>query len=266
MKYLLALASLIVTTLDAAPPTPTLPDKHYDFLDSYCLDCHDSATQKGKVNLEDLPFEVTTLPDAELWQKVLNTINSGEMPPENKDQPNDTEKADFLSDLANTMVLARKSLSDSGGEITMRRLNRREYYNTIKHLTGVSIDVSSLPSDSGGHGTFDTEGSSQFISSDQFEQYLKLGRKALDEIFSRKASTQSSKQTYRIEPEQTINPANEKVIKAIIDEQSRFSRWKAEVDKIKDTPENQAIIDEIAKKQKQQIEHPIHFYRFADKL
>ena len=100
------------------------------------------------------------------------------MPPEDSEQPGNTEKADFLDDLARTMVTARQALSDSGGKITMRRLNRREYRNTIEQLTGVKVDVGSLPAD-GGSGTFDTVGASQFISSDQFEQYLKLGRQRL---------------------------------------------------------------------------------------
>ena len=88
-----------------------LPAKYFALLDSYCLDCHDGETQKGKVNLEALPFKVNTLEQAELWQKVLNAMNSGEMPPENKRQPKNEEKADFLDDLAQTMVLARKKLS-----------------------------------------------------------------------------------------------------------------------------------------------------------
>ena len=141
-------------------------------------DCHNADTQKGKVNLEDLPLKVNTLQHAELWQKVLDVMNSGEMPPENKRQPEKVAKADFLEDLAKTMVLARKKLSDSGGQITMRRLNRREYHNTIESLTGVSLNVESLPAD-GGAGSFDTVGASQFISSDQFEQYLELGRTCL---------------------------------------------------------------------------------------
>ena len=103
-----------------------LPKKHFALIESYCLDCHDGETQKGKVNLEALSFKVDTLEEAELWQKVLNAMNSGEMPPENKRQPKNEEKADFLDDLAQTMVLARKKLSDSGGEQIMRRLNRRE--------------------------------------------------------------------------------------------------------------------------------------------
>ena len=59
------------------------------------------------------------------------------MPPEDSESTRrDLEKADFLDELAQTMVSARRSLADSGGRITMRRLNRREYQNTIEQLLG----------------------------------------------------------------------------------------------------------------------------------
>ena len=241
-----------------------LPKKHFALIDSYCLDCHDAETQKGKVNLEALSFKVTTIKQAEIWQKVLNAMNSGEMPPKKKSQPKNAEKADFLDDLAQTMVLARKKLSDSGGKITMRRLNRREYRNTIEYLTGVNLDVSSLPSD-GGTGTFDTVGASQFISSDQFEQYLKLGRIAIDEVSERRKLPSSKPFTFRVEPEKTINPKNEKFIKQVEERQERFERWKKGVDEAAKTPENQAIIAEI-RKTNRLIDHPNRFYTFADRF
>ena len=241
-----------------------LPKKHFALIDSYCLDCHDAETQKGKVNLEALSFKVTTIKQAEIWQKVLNAMNSGEMPPKKKSQPKNAEKADFLDDLAQTMVLARKKLSDSGGKITMRRLNRREYHNTIESLTGVNLDVSSLPSD-GGTGTFDTVGASQFISSDQFEQYLKLGRIAIDEVFERRKLPSSKPFTFRVEPEKTINPKNEKFIKQVEERQERFKRWKKGVDEAAKTPENQAIIAEIRKTDRL-IDHPNRFYGYADRF
>ena len=241
-----------------------LPARSSALLDSYCLDCHDADTQKGKVNLEALSFHITTIKQAELWQKVLNALNAGEMPPEKKPQPKNAEKADFLDDLAQTMVLARKKLSDSGGKITMRRLNRREYYNTIESLTGVNLDVSSLPSD-GGTGTFDTVGASQFISSDQFEQYSKLGRIAIDEVFERRKLPSSKPFTFRVEPEKTINPKNEKFIKQVEERQERFKRWKKGVDEAAKTPENQAIIAEIRKTDRL-IDHPNRFYGYADRF
>ena len=56
-------------------------------------------------------------------------MNSGEMPPEDKKQPEEVKKP-TSSTLASTMVDARPPL-DTGGEITMRRLNRREYQNSM---------------------------------------------------------------------------------------------------------------------------------------
>ena len=235
--------------VQAAPPEARLPDKHRTFLTKHCLDCHDSETQEGKVNLQTLPFRITTLEQAELWQKVLNALNAGEMPPEDELQPANAEKADFLDDLAQTMVAARKKLSDSGGKITLRRLNRREYQNTIEHLTGVRVDVGSLPTDSGS-GTFDTVGTSQFISSDQFEQYLKLGRSAIDEAFERQSALKNGPQVFRVEPETTVNVQSLKDMHGMEETYGRYLLWKAGVDKAAVAPENQKVIEQIREKYK----------------
>ena len=95
---------------DPAPSAPDarLPEKHQAFFTAHCLDCHDSQTQEGKVDLETLSFHITTIEQAELWQKVLSALNSGEMPPKDSQQPGNKEKADFLDDLSLTMVTARK--------------------------------------------------------------------------------------------------------------------------------------------------------------
>ena len=118
----------------ANPPEAHLPEKHRAFFKAHCLDCHDSETQEGKVDLETLAFQINTLEQAELWQKVLNALNSGEMPPEDSQQPGNAEKADFLDDLARTMVTARQVLSDSGGKITMRRLRSVPQRSVVQRL------------------------------------------------------------------------------------------------------------------------------------
>ena len=233
----------------ANPPEARLPEKHRAFFKAHCLDCHDSETREGKVDLETLPFRITTFEQAELWQKVLNALNAGEMPPEDSEQPGNTEKADFLDDLALTMVAARQVLLDSGGRITMRRLNRREYRNTIEQLTGVKVDVGSLPTD-GGSGTFDTVGASQFFSSDQFEQYLKLGRSAIDEAFERQAAQKKKPRLFRVEPEETVNVQSRRNMKTMEETYERYLLWKAEVDRAAQAPENQKFIEQIREKYK----------------
>ncbi len=270
LAFFTLIAIRLLPHLASANPTddliPELPDEHFDFLSAYCLDCHDSLTEKGSVNLEDLSFQITNIQEAELWQKVLNTMNSGEMPPEDKKQPDEDEKADFLDALAQTMVDARRSLSDTGGEITMRRLNRREYQNSIASLLGFEPDVSSLPVD-GGAGTFDTVGASQFISSDQIEQYLKLGRSAIGEWIQRQATTGQPAKVFRVEPENTVNVTSRENMAKLDEIQKRYLLWKAEVDKAAALPENKEVLAELREKFKlDDITGNLRLYQNADLL
>jgi uncharacterized membrane protein len=128
----LIIAAVLAVTQSLSFSQATMPEKHMAVFEKYCLDCHDAETEKGKLNMEALSFEISKdIPTAETWQKILNALNSGEMPPEDKKQVSDEEKTALLDDLSNQMVEARKILSDNGGVITLRRLNRREYQNTL---------------------------------------------------------------------------------------------------------------------------------------
>ena len=120
---------------------------------------------KGGTKHLDLPV-FDTVEQADHWQKILNQLNAGEMPPDDEKQPERAAKTDFLDSLAGTLVTARKSLGDHHGQITMRRLNRREYQNTLRELLGVDINVAELPSDVAAPGPeviFDTVGSNLFV-------------------------------------------------------------------------------------------------------
>ena len=238
--WIVALTGLLPFVATAEEPKAALPEKHFDFLEKYCLDCHDSLTEKGEVNLEDLPFQIETIEQAESWQKVLASLNSGEMPPEDKKQPEGAEKADFLDDLALTMVSALKVFSDSGGKITMRRLNKRDYQNTVESLLGVRLDNALLPED-GSSGDFDTVGASLFLSSDKFEQYLKLGRHAIDEFYERRAARTATPFVYRVEPEETLNVALKERVERNEEYLKRHEALDAELEKALALPENEGF-------------------------
>ena len=202
MNLYLPLLALLIGSLSAQEETPdraaTMPAKHRETLEFYCFECHDSAEAEGGINMEELSFHISKdIPTAERWQKILNAMNSGEMPPKKKDQLSDKEKTAFLDDLSNQMVLARQILSDNGGEITLRRLNRREYLNTVEDLLGVRPDASTLPSDEG--AGFDTSGADLFFSSDQLEQYLAVATTTLNRAFFNPSPKKPK--TVRSEPE-----------------------------------------------------------------
>lgn len=242
--FLLSLQLSILSSTGLQSAEVSLSKNHKAFFETYCLECHNSQTREGSVDLETLPLQITNLEHAESWQKVLNVLNSGEMPPEDSTQPGNVEKTDLLEALAKTMVNARKRLSDAGGKITMRRLNRREYRNSIEQLTGAKINVDALPSD-GGSGTFDTVGSSQFISSDQFEQYLELGRQAIDESLERLAAQKTGPKVFRVEPETTVNVRSLAELQQLEETNERFMAWKSGVDKAAEAPENKEIVAAI---------------------
>jgi hypothetical protein len=165
---------------DTSPVTAArMEPAHKEFLTAHCVRCHDAKEANGGVRLDTIPLELATIEAAERWAKVLAVLNSGEMPPEDEPQPPAEAKGTFLEVLSKQMVVARKALADTGGAITMRRLNRREYMNTIRELLDVEVNAADLPPDDDG-GAFDTVGSGLFFSSDQFEAYLRIGRAALD--------------------------------------------------------------------------------------
>lgn len=242
---LLILSGWLVPAVTAPaddPPRAKMPERHRAFLNTHCLRCHDAKTQRGKFRLDDLPFVLTDAATAERWQKVLNALNAGEMPPEGQKQPANEAKADFLDELANVMVTARKSLGDQKGLITMRRLNRREYRNTLRELLGVEINVSELPADVGAGG-FDTVGTNLFMSSNQFEQYLALGLEALEEAFDRQAGAGLTKRL-RVEGEESL-PAITKYIEDALDATERGKKWVAAVMAAANKPENKAIVAKL---------------------
>ncbi len=202
MTLRLSIFALLLASLHAQEEQPDraaiMPEKHREILEFYCYECHDSADPEGGLNMEELPFHISKdIPTAEHWQKILNAMNSGEMPPKKKDQLTDQEKTTFLDDLSNQMVTARKILSDNGGQITLRRLNRREYLNTLEDLLGVRPDASTLPSDAG--SGFDTSGADLFFSSDQLEQYVAVAETTLRRALHLKQP--KPLKTTRIDPE-----------------------------------------------------------------
>ncbi|MEK0446147.1 MAG: hypothetical protein RLZZ399_1468, partial [Verrucomicrobiota bacterium] len=208
------------------------------FFQKYCLDCHNEEKQKGKVRLDDLPLKVGDVVTAERWQKVLNALNSGEMPPEEEKQPQGPEKAAFLESLSESMVVVRRMLSDSGGVITMRRLNKREYQNTMEELLGVAVNAKDLPNDGGGM-TFDTIGKSLFFSSDQFEQYVSIGRQAIESALG--GATQPTRKV-RVEVEEEANARITHILRNYQMKGFRaYKQWKASNGK---PPSDFGIVDE----------------------
>jgi hypothetical protein len=238
-RFLFLPALFLALPLEGAVAPAEVPAKHRALLERHCVSCHGPERQKGKFRVDDLSPTIADIETAERWQKILNAMNSGEMPPEEEQQPDNAAKTDLLDDLANTMVAARKALADQGGLITMRRLNRREYRNTLRELLGVEINVAELPGDTG-TGGFDTVGSNLFMSANQFEQYQSLGREALEEAFLRQALA-GQRRSLRVEVEENNDRIRRNYAEAL-DALARATKWAEAVAAAADEPGNAAVV------------------------
>ncbi|MEQ1841478.1 MAG: DUF1587 domain-containing protein, partial [Verrucomicrobiales bacterium] len=145
-------------------------DKVEPVLVNYCFDCHGEGTTKGDVSL-DFPNYPAAAADLELWERVWHNLDSHLMPPSEKDQPMPAEVKE-LTEWIERDVFKLDPANPDPGRVTIRRLNREEYRNSIRDLLGVDFSVDdNFPPDDTGYG-FDTIGDVLTLSPLRLEKYL----------------------------------------------------------------------------------------------
>ena len=139
-------------------------------LKEYCYDCHGDGTKKGDVAFDELTSNDALL-NHELWLKVLKNTRAGLMPPAKKPRPSAEERAK-LERWIKYSALEIDPQNPDPGRVTVRRLNRVEYRNTIRDLMGYDFKVEDeLPPDDTGYG-FDNIGDVLSLSPLLLEKYM----------------------------------------------------------------------------------------------
>jgi hypothetical protein len=140
------------------------------FLEAHCTGCHGGEKPKGDLDLDAFRDEGSVLAEKAAWEKVLRRVRAGEMPPKARRRPEPRDVEAF------TAWIDARLLDCSGpgdpGRVTIRRLNRAEYRNTIRDLLGVDFQpAEDFPSDDVGHG-FDNMGDVLSLSPLLMERYI----------------------------------------------------------------------------------------------
>ena len=109
------------------------------FLETYCLECHGADKQKGERRFDTLTLPVKDLDGIIAVQEVIDQLNLGDMPPKKALQPKPEERRQVVEALTTMVAEARRGLSATGGQGVLRRLNRREYVNTVGDLLALDM-------------------------------------------------------------------------------------------------------------------------------
>lgn len=112
------------------------------FFADYCVTCHGPKKQKGERRLDGLTFPVEDLDTLLTVQEVIDVLTLGDMPPEDaKVHPPDSAIQPAIDTLTALATAGHAHLASTGGETVLRRLNRREYLNTVGDLFGLNMTM-----------------------------------------------------------------------------------------------------------------------------
>lgn len=141
-------------------------------VEKYCLDCHSGDSSEGDFDLGGYRSADDVLESREAWQKALQRLRFGDMPPKDEVDLNDDERNKFIKELDDLLNKVDCTQGTNPGKVTIRRLNRIEYRNTVKALIGVDYrPAAGFPGDDVGYG-FDNIGDVLSLPPILLEKYL----------------------------------------------------------------------------------------------
>jgi hypothetical protein len=162
------------------------------FFVRFCADCHAGGANEGGLDLDALGSDLNAAATFARWERVFDRVQSHEMPPEESEQPP-------LQDRDKFATLLRKPLHEahalSKGS-RLRRLNRREYQNTLNDLFGTRLDLADMLPEDGRSHEFDNVGEALGLSMVHLQRYMDAAREVFDVAV---AKTSEAPQPKRIE-------------------------------------------------------------------
>ncbi|MFK5924175.1 MAG: DUF1592 domain-containing protein [Verrucomicrobiota bacterium] len=152
-----------------------------------CYDCHGDGMDKGGIALDEYADELELVSDKKMWAAVYDNLEKHLMPPPDKSQPGSDER-ELVIAWIESEVFQLDAKHPDPGKVTIRRLNREEYNNTMRDLIGLDLrPADSFPEDDTGYG-FDNIGDVLSLPPVLMERYLKASGDILNQAIVTEAA------------------------------------------------------------------------------
>jgi len=173
------IAAAIVLTAVSATAEDIRP-----LLQKYCLDCHNADKQKGDVDLTHFGSPENVVKEFKLWQTMLQQVEEEEMPPK-KPLPATAEREAIVVFLRKGLDSIDWSQQKGIEHVTLPRLTKTEYNNTLRDLLGIDFEPGKLLLDDGpGLSGFTNDRDALFISPALAEQLFDAADYALQGLLN----------------------------------------------------------------------------------
>ena len=134
---------------DLSPDLKTFDKDVKPLLQRYCVQCHGATESEGNLRLDEINPDVVTGEHFDRWEDIREAFNSGEMPPEDQQQPTPKERETITRWLDLEFKKAKQvGMSNKRGRV--RRLTRYELQHALEDLLHVSVSdqINQLPEES----------------------------------------------------------------------------------------------------------------------
>ena len=113
---------------------------------SYCIECHGMKGKvKGEVNLISFTEGKDLRSDPELLHTIMEVIDFGEMPPEENQPFDNTERKMIVAELKKLLAESVSGSEEDLIKAPIRRMTRFQYANAVKDLLELKVEVFPLP-------------------------------------------------------------------------------------------------------------------------
>jgi mono/diheme cytochrome c family protein len=173
----------------AGPASPPLEAREVyakvvkPFLQAHCVKCHNDKETRAGFRIDTLGADFLVGKTADHWKEIYDNIGLGNMPPKKEPRPAISDAKLVMDWIDQEIRDAKRRARNSSGRT--RRLNRTEYFNTLRDLFDLDENyvrslVDELPPDGKLDG-FDRARASLFIDQAQLAKYFELADRVLNE-------------------------------------------------------------------------------------
>ena len=167
-------------------------------LKATCLDCHSTDKAEGELDLERFDSVAKIRQSSTTWLKVIEMLETREMPPRDSKQLTTAELKDLRKWLDDFVMAEADATAGDPGPVVLRRLNNFEYTNSIQALTGQPLDPArEFPADSAAGEGFTNTGNSLVMSPALLSKYMDAGKQVAEHALMLPDGIRFSKYTTR---------------------------------------------------------------------
>ncbi len=145
----------------------------------YCQRCHSGKHPEADVDLKQFASLEEVRKAPRVWQKVLEMLDTGQMPPKDAKQPAEDERVKLQNWVRDYLKLEARASAGDPGRVVLRRLSNAEYTYTIRDLTGVdSLEpAKEFPVDGAAGEGFTNTGDALSMSPALLRKYLDAAKR-----------------------------------------------------------------------------------------